>query len=303
KSQAAIIARGNSTVLITGESGTGKEMFAKAIHYSGSRAAAPFVTVNCGAIPENLLESELFGYEKGAFTGAGDKGKQGKFEMADGGTIFLDEIGDMPLHLQVKILHVLQDMRFERVGGNRTILANVRVIAATNRNPEEMIRAGTFREDLYYRLSVIPLYTPPLRERREDITPLMDFFLKKYNSFMNRNLKGFTEEAIRIFEDYAWPGNVRELENAVEYGVNMAQGEEIDAEAVPSRLRKSAKTDDLIESDDLSMNDRVKRFEVEVIMGRLRKYGNSSDAKDEAARDLGISKATLYRKLADMNIN
>jgi PAS domain S-box-containing protein len=303
KSQAAIIARGNSTVLITGESGTGKEMFAKAIHYSGSRAGAPFVTVNCGAIPENLIESELFGYEKGAFTGAGDKGKPGKFEMADGGTIFLDEIGDMPLHLQVKILHVLQDMRFERVGGNRTVIVDVRVIAATNRNPDEMIREGSFREDLYYRLSVIPLYTPPLRERRDDIVSLMRFFLKKYNAFMNRSLTGFTDEARRVYEDYDWPGNVRELENAVEYGVNMAQGVEIDVGAIPARLFRAADASDLIEDDRLTMSDRVRQFESEIILNKLRKYGNSSDAKDEVAKDLGISRATLYRKLADMNIN
>jgi PAS domain S-box-containing protein len=303
KSQAAIIARGNSTVLITGESGTGKEMFAKAIHYSGSRAGKPFVTVNCGAIPENLLESELFGYEKGAFTGAGDKGKPGKFEMADGGAVFLDEIGDMPLHLQVKILHVLQDMRFERVGGNRTILVNVRVIAATNRNPEEMIRDGSFREDLYYRLSVIPLYTPPLRERREDIIPLMQFFLKKYNSFMNRNLAGFTDEARKVYENYAWPGNVRELENAVEYGVNMAQGVEIDVDAVPARLFRTTDVSDLIDDDRLTIGERVRQFESEIILSKLRKYGTGSDAKDEVAKDLGISRATLYRKLADMNIN
>jgi PAS domain S-box-containing protein len=303
KSQAAIIARGNSTVLITGESGTGKEMFAKAIHYSGPRAGSPFITVNCGAIPENLLESELFGYEKGAFTGAGDKGKQGKFEMADGGTIFLDEIGDMPLHLQVKILHVLQNMRFERVGGSRTVIANVRVIAATNRNLEEMIRAGSFREDLYYRLSVIPLYTPPLRERREDIAPLMDFFLKKYNAFMSRNLTGFTAETRSTYEDYEWPGNVRELENAVEYGVNMAQGIEIDVDAIPMRLFRATEADEHIDDDSLTMSDRVRQFESEIILNKLKKYGNSSDAKDEVAKELGISRATLYRKLADMNIN
>ena len=178
KNQAVITARGDSTVLITGESGTGKEMFAKAIHYSGPRNAHAFVTVNCGAIPENLLESELFGYEKGAFTGASEKGKIGKFEMANNGTIFLDEIGDMPAHLQVKILHVLQNMKFERVGGNKPIQVNVRVIAATNRNLEEMIKKGTFREDLYYRLSVIPIDIPPLRERKEDIDLFMD--LKRF---------------------------------------------------------------------------------------------------------------------------
>ncbi|HWQ77338.1 MAG TPA: sigma 54-interacting transcriptional regulator, partial [Anaerovoracaceae bacterium] len=184
KTQALLTSRGNSTVLITGESGTGKEMFAKAIHYASARAKGPFITVNCGAIPENLLESELFGYEKGAFTGASDKGKLGKFELANGGTIFLDEIGDMPLHLQVKLLHVLQNMRFERVGGNKVIIVDVRVIAATNKDLEAMIKEGTFREDLYYRLSVIPLTVPPLRGRRSDIRLLMFHFLNKYNTFM-----------------------------------------------------------------------------------------------------------------------
>ena len=193
KKQALITARGNSTVLITGESGTGKEMFAKAIHYASARGDNPFITVNCGAIPENLLESELFGYEKGAFTGANEKGKVGKFELADGGTIFLDEIGDMPLHLQVKILHVLQNMRFEKVGGSRSIIVDVRVIAATNKDLEKMIAEGTFREDLYYRLSVIPLSIPPLRERKADIRMLMYHFLKKYNTFMNRKIEVFSD--------------------------------------------------------------------------------------------------------------
>lgn len=171
--QAIRSSNGNSTILITGESGTGKEMFAKAIHFSSKRAKGPFVTVNCGAIPENLIESELFGYEKGAFTGANIKGKIGKFELADRGTIFLDEIGDMPIHLQVKLLHVLQDREFERVGGNKLVKVDVRVISATNKNLENMVSEGAFREDLYYRLCVIPLNIPPLRERSEDIKLLM----------------------------------------------------------------------------------------------------------------------------------
>jgi PAS domain S-box-containing protein len=302
KAQATITARGNSTVLITGESGTGKEMFARAIHYSGLRGNGPFVAVNCGAIPENLLESELFGYEKGAFTGAGEKGKKGKFELADRGTIFLDEIGDMPIHLQVKILHVLQNMRFERVGGNRTIFVDVRVIAATNRDLEALIQDGAFREDLYYRLSVIPLFTPPLRERQGDIPILMELFLKKYNAFMSRNIKGFTPEVIRLYEDYGWPGNVRELENAVEYGVNMALGEMIDLDAVPPRLFRVSEDGGPDAVSDGTMGELVSRFEAEVIMKRLQKYGNGSNAKDEAARELGISRATLYRKIADLNI-
>ncbi|MBR0597131.1 sigma 54-interacting transcriptional regulator [Sinanaerobacter chloroacetimidivorans] len=302
KNQSLITARGNSTVLITGESGTGKEMFAKAIHYSSSRAKGPFITVNCGAIPENLLESELFGYEKGAFTGANDKGKFGKFELANGGTIFLDEIGDMPLHLQVKILHVLQNMRFERVGGNKVIIVDVRVIAATNKDLEEMIREGTFREDLYYRLSVIPLTIPPLRGRRSDIKLLMYHFLNKYNTFMNKKIKGFTEEVERLYESYDWPGNVRELENAVEYGTNMAFGDTIGIDAVPARLLKDELNLIQIEDSDLPLSEQVRFYEKEILLRKLKKYGSNSNAKDRVAKELGLSRATLYRKLAELDI-
>ena len=303
KNQALLTARGNSTVLITGESGTGKEMFAKAIHYSSSRAKGPFITVNCGAIPENLLESELFGYEKGAFTGANEKGKFGKFELANGGTIFLDEIGDMPLHLQVKLLHVLQNMRFERVGGNKVIIVDVRVIAATNKDLEAMIKEGTFREDLYYRLSVIPLTIPPLRGRRTDIKPLMYHFLNKYNTFMNKKIIGFTEEVEYIYEAYDWPGNVRELENAIEYGTNMAFGDKIGIDAIPSRLLKNDANTIHIEESDLPLSEQVKFYEKEIITRKLKKYSGSSNAKDLVAKDLGLSRATLYRKLSELDIN
>jgi len=302
KNQALLTARGNSTVLITGESGTGKEMFAKAIHYSSSRNKGPFVTVNCGAIPENLLESELFGYEKGAFTGASEKGKIGKFEYANGGTIFLDEIGDMPLHLQVKILHVVQNMRFERVGGNKTIIVDVRVIAATNKDLEEMIKEGTFREDLYYRLSVIPLSIPPLRERKEDIRLLMRHFLKKYNTFMSKKIDGFTEEAEHIYTHYDWPGNVRELENAIEYGVNMAFGNKIGVDAVPTRLFRKEQNLVEIRESDLPLAEQIKVYEREIIARMLAKYGNSSNAKEQVAKELGLSRATLYRKLVELDL-
>jgi transcriptional regulator with PAS, ATPase and Fis domain len=295
-------ARGNSTVLITGESGTGKEMFAKAIHYSGSRSKGPFVSVNCGAIPENLLESELFGYEKGAFTGANERGKAGKFELANGGAIFLDEIGDMPLHLQVKLLHVLQNMRFERVGGNKTIIVDVRVIAATNRDLEEMIRCGEFREDLYYRLNVIPLQTPPLRGRREDIRLLMEHFLAKYNAFMNKQITGFTEQAKEVYENYDWPGNVRELENAVEYGVNMAYGDLIDLDALPARLLRDEDGRTQLRDSELPLSQQLRSYEKELIAGKLRKYGAAGRGKGAVAKELGISRATLYRKLAELDI-
>ena len=302
KNQALLTARGNSTVLITGESGTGKEMFAKAIHYSSSRNKGPFVTVNCGAIPENLLESELFGYEKGAFTGASEKGKLGKFEYANGGTIFLDEIGDMPLHLQVKILHAVQNMRFERVGGNKTIIVDVRVIAATNKDLEEMIKEGTFREDLYYRLSVIPLSIPPLRDRKDDIRLLMYHFLKKYNTFMNKKIDGFTDEAEHVYAHYDWPGNVRELENAIEYGVNMAFGNKIGIDAVPTRLFRKEQNAVEIRDSDLPLGEQIKVYEREIISRMLTRYGNSSNAKEQVARELGLSRATLYRKLVELDL-
>lgn len=302
KKQALITAKGNSTVLITGESGTGKEMFAKAIHYASPRGEGPFVTVNCGAIPENLLESELFGYEKGAFTGANDKGKVGKFETANGGTIFLDEIGDMPLHLQVKILHVLQNMRFERVGGNKNIIVDVRVIAATNKDLEGMIQEGTFREDLYYRLSVIPLMIPPLRERRNDIKLLMHHFLQKYNTFMNRKITGFTREVEELYLNHSWPGNVRELENAVEYGTNMAFGDTIGIDEVPARLLRNEESIMKFQDSTLPLADQVKRYEKEIITRKLKKYGTSGNAKDTVAKELGLSRATLYRKLTELEI-
>lgn len=300
KKQALITARGNSTVLITGESGTGKEMFAKAIHYASSRSDHPFITVNCGAIPENLLESELFGYEKGAFTGASEKGKAGKFELADGGTIFLDEIGDMPLHLQVKILHVLQNMRFERVGGSKNIIVDVRVIAATNKNLEKLIDEGKFREDLYYRLSVIPLSIPPLRERREDIKMLMYHFLRKYNTFMNRKITGFSPAVEDLYLNHDWPGNVRELENAVEYGTNMAFGDTIDIDEVPARIMKKEEEIVKFKNLDKPLAEQIKLYEREIITRKLKQHNG---VKDAVARELGLSRATLYRKLSELDIN
>jgi len=302
KSQALLTARGNSTVLITGESGTGKEMFAKAIHYASSRAKEAFVTVNCGAIPENLLESELFGYEKGAFTGASDKGKIGKFELATGGTIFLDEIGDMPLHLQVKILHVLQNMRYERVGGNKTIIIDVRVIAATNKDLEKMMKDGSFREDLYYRLSVIPMNIPPLRERKDDIKLLMYYFLEKYNIFMNRKITGFEKNAELAYLNYDWPGNVRELENAIEYGTNIAFGDTIGIDAVPKRLIENDMEAIKIEEMELPLVEQIKFYEREIITRKLGKHGNKTNSKDLVAKELGVSRATLYRKLTELDI-
>ena len=211
------ISEKNADVLIYGESGTGKELFARAIHSNGDRKRSPFVSINCSAIPQDLLESELFGYEGGAFTGANKQGKIGKFELANGGTLFLDEIGDMPLYLQAKLLRVLENRVVEKVGGNRPIPLDIRIISATNRNLEEMIKNKEFREDLYYRLNVIPLNIPPLRERRDDIKELVDYFIKKYNKKYDARLSVINEDAWQIILNYDWPGNVRELENLIQY--------------------------------------------------------------------------------------
>jgi len=216
------VAQTDTTVLILGESGTGKSLIAKAIHFMSRRKEKPFITINCAAIPETLLEAELFGYEKGAFTGA-TTSKKGKFELADGGTIFLDEIGDMPLSLQVKLLRVIQDKEIERLGGEKVIKVDVRIIAATNRDLKSMVEEGKFREDLYYRLNVVPVYVPPLRERREDIPVLIEHFLENFNSKYGKRVR-ISPEALEVLMDYDWPGNVRELENTVERLVVMHGG-------------------------------------------------------------------------------
>ncbi|HMK61214.1 MAG TPA: sigma-54 dependent transcriptional regulator, partial [Dissulfurispiraceae bacterium] len=209
------VSQSDSTVLVLGESGTGKELVARTIHYSGKRADKPFIPVNCGAIPADLLESELFGHEKGAFTGA-IASRTGRFELADGGTVFLDEIGEMSPMLQVKLLRVLQERSFERIGGSKTVNVDVRVISATNRNLEDAVKTGRFREDLYYRINVIPIEIPPLRERTEDLPLLCDFFMEKHAARFGRNALKITDEAFKIFVGYGWPGNVRELENTLE---------------------------------------------------------------------------------------
>lgn len=295
KQQAAQVAQSHSSVLITGESGTGKGVFAMGIHSYSPRNSAPFITVNCGAIPEMLLESELFGYTKGAFTGANREGKPGKFELANGGTIFLDEIGDIPLHLQVKLLHVLQYKQVQRVGGDRPIPVNVRVIAATNKNLEEMVEEGAFRSDLYFRLNVIPLYIPPLRERKEDIPPLMHHFLQKHAKLLGRNITGYSPEVTELFLHYPWPGNVRELENAVEYALNMETQPLIRKESIPQRIRRSEPAI----YKPLSLKERIFQFEGGVLQDMLKKYGTSVEAKKLIAKELNISLATLYRKLEE----
>jgi len=301
KEQALRVAGGNSTVLITGESGTGKEIFARAIHTASMREHGPFVSVNCGAIPETLLESELFGYEGGAFTGAKKEGKAGKFELASEGTFFLDEIGEMPLHLQVKLLHVLQNREVERVGGSKKIPVDVRIIAASNRDLEKMMQEGNFRKDLYFRLSVIPLNIPPLKQRREDIPALVERCLKKYASMLNKQFKTIDADAMECMLHYSWPGNVRELENAVEYAVNMAGGDSITISSLPPRIRETRASDSL--ESDAPLKERIRDYERLVFQQYLERYGNNYEGKNEIAEKLNISRATLYRKLAELGLS
>ncbi|WP_400162007.1 sigma 54-interacting transcriptional regulator [Brevibacillus sp. TJ4] len=297
--QAEQVARGTSNILITGESGTGKGMLAAAIHSASSRRSGPFIIVNCGAIPEALLESELFGYDAGAFTGAKREGKAGKFELADGGTIFLDEIGDLPLHLQVKLLHVLQTKQVERVGSNTLRPVDIRVISATNKNLEEMVRDKEFREDLYFRLNVIPLHMPALRERAEDIPLLLDYFLAKYRQILNHAVLDFTPEVKAILCQYHWPGNVRELENAIEYAVNMETTPYIGLESIPARIRQHQSISAIANpaESELPLRERLHRHERQILLSLLHQYGHSLEAKRRIAAKLEIGLATLYRKL------
>lgn len=295
------ISNSNSTVLIIGESGTGKEMFARAIHNTSERKNAPFIAINCGAIPEPLLESELFGYVRGAFTGADPKGRIGKFEMADKGTIFLDEIGDMPLYMQVKLLRAIQDKEITRVGSNNSIKIDVRIIAATNRNIEEMMREGQFRQDLYYRLNVIPMEIPPLRERKDDIKLLTMFFTKKYSELFSKGFKNIDKNVWSILYNYEWPGNIRELENTVEFMINtMDESGVIFRDNLPKRIIKHEKENTL--SIEIENGLNLKRVEKELIIKALKIYGSTTEGKKKAASDLGIGIATLYRKLEEYEL-
>ena len=237
------VAKTPATVLIEGESGTGKQLFAQAVHYLSDRAEENFIEINCGAIPHDLLESELFGHEKGAFTGAINQ-KKGKFEMADGGTLFLDEIGELPLDLQVKLLHVVESQRFTRVGGTKYITTNVRVVAATNKNLKEEIEKGNFRQDLYYRLRVVYLQIPPLRDRKEDIPLLINHFLEKHSALNPRGKVTFDEKAIKMMEFYSWPGNIRELENVIQQAMILASDLVVTSELLPEEIVESYVTED-----------------------------------------------------------
>lgn len=299
KQKALIASKSNSTVLITGESGTGKELFARAIHNHSDRVDNTFVTVNCAAIPDNLLESELFGYEEGAFTGAKKGGKLGKFEIAHKGTIFLDEIGDMSLHLQGKLLRVLQERELDKIGGKSNILIDVRVIAATNKNLVELVEKGQFREDLYYRLNVIPITLPALRQRKDDIPLLIDYMIKEYAHKLNKDVIGIEDDAKKTLIDYSWPGNVRELQNVIEYSINMSNSSLLNLDIIPNNIKskyydeKSNKYEDIRTLEDL---------EKEEISKALNKFKHYKKDKELVAKSLGISRATLYRKLEKYNL-
>ncbi|MCF6462230.1 sigma 54-interacting transcriptional regulator [Clostridium sp. Cult1] len=302
KNLASKIASSKSTVLLRGESGTGKELFARAIHNASGRSNFPFVAINCASIPDNLLESELFGYDGGAFTGANKQGQMGKFELANGGTLFLDEIGDLPLHLQPKILRVLQEGAFMRVGGKELISVDFRLIAATNRNLEEMIQEGEFREDLYYRLNVIPIYIPPLRERIEDIESLSRYQLQKYCDRLGKELKVLSQDVKDAFNKYNWPGNVRELENVVEYLVNVVKGKKIRFENLPYGIRDYS-NDCLVKTEKNNrLKDILDNYEREILKSYLEEYGKTTEDKEKISSILGINLSTLYRKLNKYNL-
>ncbi|GAA0731543.1 sigma-54 interaction domain-containing protein [Clostridium oceanicum] len=292
------IAKTDSTVLLRGESGTGKELFARAIHFESERCDAPFIAVNCASIPDNLLESEFFGYEGGAFTGAKREGQMGKFELANGGTIFLDEIGDLPLHLQPKILRVLQEQSFTKIGGKEEICVDVRIIAATNRDLESMVKNIQFREDLYYRLNVIPIYLPSLKDRGEDIILLSECLMNKFCIRYNLYTKELSEEVKDSFRNYDWPGNIRELENVIEYIVNTTKENVIYNEQLPKcfkRLREKRK-------NNRSLQDRICQYEKGLLISMIDEYGEDGKGKERIAKELNINLSTLYRKLKKYNL-
>ena len=281
----------DTTVLLLGETGVGKEQFARYIYENSARARQRFIGINCGAIPASLIESELFGYEKGAFTGASKEGKMGVFESADKGTVFLDEVGDLPLEMQVHLLRVLQEMQVRRVGGVRSISVDVRIIAATNRNLLDMVHEKTFREDLYYRLNVVPIEIPPLRERKRDIRPLVESFLKDMNK-KYRYQKRFADAAMEILYSYVWPGNVRELKNVVEQAVILSAGDEIQPSELPIACRFEGESHGGDETGRVNLKLEVARFEYEYICRAYEKYGTVR----AAAASLGMDSATFVRK-------
>jgi len=291
------VALGPSTVLIRGESGTGKELLAHAIHTGSPRRNGPFIKVNCAAVPENLLESELFGYQEGAFSGARKGGQIGKFEQASGGTIFLDEIGDMALLMQAKLLRVLQEKEIERLGDNKPRKVDVRVVAATNCDLEELIKYGRFRDDLYYRLNVVSLFLPPMRERIEDLRPLVSHFLEKFNREFGLAITDLTPEVWELFHNYPWPGNVRELENIIERAFNLVEGDVVTVANLPLYFQKYGKGKCLLAHKTLPA--LLEQVEKEAIQEALEATGGN---KMQASRVLGISRAWLYKKMKQYGI-
>jgi DNA-binding NtrC family response regulator len=292
----------DGTVLITGASGTGKELIARSIHYNSQRSDKPLVVINCGAVPEALLESELFGHEKGAFTGAYKK-RIGRFEMANGGTVFLDEIGEMSPALQIKLLRVLQEQQFERVGGTKTIHVDLRFIAATNKNLTTAINMEKFREDLYYRLNVIPIKVPSLKQRRSDIPLLIDFFLKKFQKIKNKKITGFSQPAMDSMWAYDWPGNVRELENVIKRLTILCESPVVNMDDLPENIRDvsgaNPSDEEVILGDELNLNEAVQDYEKKIILEALEK---TNWVKSKAAKLLNINRTTLVAKIKKQNI-
>ncbi len=293
----------DTTVLIRGENGTGKELVARAIHYNSPRKTGSMVAINCGAIPENLMESELFGHEKGSFTGAHER-KIGKFQLANNGTIFLDEIGELRPDMQVKLLRVLQERKFVPVGGNREVKTDARIIAATNRNLEKMIEEGTFREDLFYRLNVMPIFLPPLRDRLDDLEHLVSFFIKKFSKVHGRSLTGISEEALKAMKNYRWPGNIRELENIVERAYIVENGDRISVHALPDQIKTAKGQVDLPlnkgYSGPLDFEAFKEQAEKDFIISALKATGGKIN---KTVAEANIPKNTLLRKIRKYNIN
>ncbi len=298
KKIAKIASKSSSTVLIQGESGVGKELFARAIHYESSKKNKPFVAINCAAIPETLLESELFGYTEGSFTGAKKNGKVGKFELATNGTIFLDEIGDLPIHLQSKLLRVIQEKEIRRIGSNTVIKINTRIIAATNKNLEKMVEENQFREDLFYRLNVIPIYVPSLKNRKDDIPLLVKFFLNKYNEKLNKNILEIDDKVLSVLINFPWKGNIRELENTIEFAINMTESHTITNEVLPKKINE-IKNEDIIIDEKINSIESLEKKE---ISRAIEKYGTTPEGYKEAYSILKISRATFYRKLKKYRI-
>lgn len=289
------------TVLIYGESGTGKELIAKAIHYNGDRKDKPFVIVNCASIPRELLESELFGHERGSFTGAHQQ-KKGKFEIANGGTIFLDEVGELEMLLQAKLLRVIQEKEFERVGGTELIKTDVRIISATNRDLKIAVEEKAFREDLYYRLNSFPIYVPPLRQRKGDVLVLAEYFINEFNKKLGKEIKGFTKRALKLIYEYDWPGNIREMENTIERCLIITENDVVDVEDLPSHLRTAENMASVDYAGPLFSNDTIVPFEKlkeEAIRHALKvTKGNIV----EAAKRLHLGRATIYRLMEKYSI-